>query len=432
LLGKLWKEHNYPDKDNKQFKNKYGKYGDQLNRFNQSSMTYASATGKKIMFEYVMNEGRQVQWRYGPITCAVYPLKEFDVLCLKPGGRYGALEYLVKNEHLDLICTKHVVGLIEKKWKCFAEKIFYLRFKRAIASVVAIFCASMLPRLNSGGGTFLENFLTSNIPAQVRLGFECLALILAIFKMEEELLEISFHGAVVHYSAVGAATFENISSTFCILIIYGLCGMRLFFSLDPAIEDAILAGLNIGTWINLLWFFLGFSEEFGIFVLILHEMLTHDLKTFSVISGVFLGGFSIAFHLLDEGSASFGSQIVTMVATILGDFDVSSYQSNRFPRLATGFVLLYISLLSLVLVNMLIAKMGDTYNKIVEEAEKRWTLERARLVIDIERSMSEKKKVIYGGESKRYWIVGVNPDCPTDRYIQVEEYDKLGEWSSLK
>jgi len=392
------------------------------------------------MFEHILNEQKQIQWRYGPITCAVYPLKEFDVMHTKKGDRYGALEYLVEYKHFDLISSKHVLDLIEKKWNCFAERVFYARFVRTVLFVTVVFFASMLPRLDSSGGGgdetfFYDDIRSASVLAQVRLGCECLTLLLAILKMQEELTEIPCHGGLVaHFTNTGAAGFENVASAVCILIVYLLCGLRICCPLLPHEEDAILAGLNIAAWVNLLWFFVGMSADVGICVIILHKMLTSDLKTFSIISFVFLGGFSTAFHLLGTGNGNdtLGTQVVSMVATILGDFDVSSYQSKRYPRLATALALLYISLLSLVLVNMLIAKMGDTYSKIAEQAEKRWSLERARLVIDIERSMSEKQKLSFGDESKRYWIVGINPASPNDRYIQVEEYDKLGEWSSLK
>ena len=422
LLGRLWKERRI-----------HGVFDEQLNHAEQSSMTFAAATGTQIMFEHVMNARKQVQWRYGPITCAVYPLKEFDVLHKKPGDRYGALEYLVEHEHLDLISSKHVLDLIEKKWNCFAKDVFRARFARTVLFITSIFFASMLPRLEIGGDTFYDNVSSSDVLAKVRLGCECLAFILTILKMREEFIEIRFHGIVGHFTATGAAVFENVASAVCITMVYLLCGFRLFCPLSHAEEDAVLAGLNIAAWVNLLWFFVGMSAEVGIFVIILHKMLTSDLKTFSLISFVFLGGFSTAFHLLGAGvDDHLGTQVVSMVATILGDFDVSSYQSKQFPRLATALALLYISLLSLVLVNMLIAKMGDTYSKIAEQAEKRWNLERARLVIDIERSMSATEKEGFAHESMRYWIVGINPDTPDDRYIQVEEYDKLGEWSSLK
>jgi len=388
-------------------------------------MTLAAATGNKRMFEHVMDTQKKELWQYGPITCNVYPLKEFDVLHTKHGDRYGALEYMVQHDHLDLMSSKHVLDLIDKKWNCFAKQVFYARFVRTVLFIQAIFFASLLPRLDCVGATYRETVVSSSVPAQVRLGCECLALLLATFKMYDKLIEIRFHGLITHFTNTGAAMIENIASTFCILTVYALCGLRLFHPLSTDEEDAILASLNIVAWMKLLWFFLIMSEEIGIFVIILRRMLISDLRAFSAISLVFLGGFSTAFHLLGVGSSDhLGTQVISMMAVILGDFEVSSYRSERFPRLATGLALLYISLLSLVLMNMLIAKMGDTYAKIVDQAEKRWNLERARLVIDIERSMSEEKKLSLE-ESKRYWVVGINEARPNDKYIQVEEDTKL-------
>ena len=441
LLLELWQENNIP-----------GEFSSQLNKYQQSALTYSAAIAKSgKMFRHILHKQKVVQWNYGPVTCVAYPLKELDVMQFKPGDRKGCLEYFVENEHFDLISDKLVLNLIDKKWKCFAEEEFNLRFWRTTAFICSIFLVSMLPRMeesidnnNNNNGevatlsfnSFFQIWSNGSISNYVkcRYIFEILAVLLAFYKSHEELKEMHFHGVLQHFTAQGAAVFENLASAFCIVTVFALFIFRVFFNIEAHEEDAILASLNIAAWINLLWFFVGMSPDIGIFVIILHKMIISDLKTFSLISFVFLGGFSTAFHLLgeEEGIGSLGAQVVDMMANILGDFDISSYSSKRYPHVATGLALLYIFLLSLVLVNMLIAKMGDTYSRIVEQAEKRWLLERARLVIDIERGLSDATKESIAMEHKRYWILEINNDHPTDRYLQVQNYEKLGEWSSLK
>ena len=65
---------------------------------------------------------------------------------------------------------------------------------------------------------------------------------------------------------------------------------------------------------------------------------------------------------------------------------------------------------------MLVAKMGDTYAKISEQAELRWRLEVARMVLSMERSMSEEERK---EESNKYWVIMDGGR----RYLQVEEED---------
>jgi hypothetical protein len=59
--------------------------------------------------------------------------------------------------------------------------------------------------------------------------------------------------------------------------------------------------------------------------------------------------------------------------------------------------------------------VGDTYAKISDEAESRWKLEMARMVLSMERSMSEEERI---KQENQYWVL-----MDGKRYLQVEEED---------
>ena len=63
--------------------------------------------------------------------------------------------------------------------------------------------------------------------------------------------------------------------------------------------------------------------------------------------------------------------------------------------------------------------VGDTYAKISDEAESRWKLEKARMVLSMERSMSEEERI---KQENQYWVL-----MDGKRYLQVEEED-LQHW----
>ncbi len=60
--------------------------------------------------------------------------------------------------------------------------------------------------------------------------------------------------------------------------------------------------------------------------------------------------------------------------------------------------------------------MGNTYSKINEEADRKWQLERARIIFAIENEMSFEQR---NDEKTRYWL-----ERQEKRYIQILDIDK--------
>jgi len=58
--------------------------------------------------------------------------------------------------------------------------------------------------------------------------------------------------------------------------------------------------------------------------------------------------------------------------------------------LAQSLLLAYVVLMSVLLLNTLIASMNDTYSSIAEQAEDRWVLEQARIIRSLEGEMDWK------------------------------------------
>jgi len=204
-------------------------------------------------------------------------------------------------------------------------------------------------------------------------------------------------------------------------------------------ENAWMSIATLFAWINILWFLLGFQST-GPFVIMMQKMVVSDMRTFCVISAVFVGAFAQSFTLLRDvdaagrlgntttssssdgmdGSSSSSSssssmesddpyrsyshdgvwwRVEELLCAMLGNFELTDYRStSTHPSLVTFFVLIYVILLSVVLVNMLIAKMGDTYSKISQEAELRWRLEMARMVLSLEKTMNENERSLEGNK----------------------------------
>ena len=95
---------------------------------------------------------------------------------------------------------------------------------------------------------------------------------------------------------------------------------------------------------------------------------------------IFLLGFGQSFFIIfgESGFTPLVERINSCVLVMLGTSDINDYMRGRFPALSVGILLLYIILVGILLLNLLIAMMGDTFARISDDAEKQWHLEWAR------------------------------------------------------
>jgi hypothetical protein len=127
-------------------------------------MTLSAKMGNMEMFSFLLEEEKQMQWAYGPISCFVYPLEQIDMPLALPsdklqgaGGRKKldedeeesnhprALELIVNEAHLDLLMHPRMIELIKQKWERFASRIFFQRFM-VILVYLCLFTATTIHR----------------------------------------------------------------------------------------------------------------------------------------------------------------------------------------------------------------------------------------------------------------------------------------------
>ncbi|CAF1178130.1 unnamed protein product [Didymodactylos carnosus] len=96
---------------------------------------------------------------------------------------------------------------------------------------------------------------------------------------------------------------------------------------------------------------------------------------------------------------------------MLGDFDIDYFAETTFQYLSVSLLIIYVVVVTVLLLNLLIAMMGDTYGRLIGNATQIWCLERARIVYAIENEMSTEERNL-----NRYWTI-----VDGERYFQVEE-----------
>ncbi|GMH39374.1 hypothetical protein BSKO_07272 [Bryopsis sp. KO-2023] len=186
--------------------------------------------------------------------------------------------------------------------------------------------------------------------------------------------------------------------------------------------STILAVASIMMWWKVLYYMRSFKRT-GPLVIIIGNII-QDMATFLVLSFLVLFGFGVAFFVLyrhirhadistedlslqdekelDNIMTSFGDlprTLATMFAFMLGDFDLEViYNINRdgvpSPNKWTGvfFFVVYMFAMAVILLNLLIAVMGDSFDRIKNMEETEFLKARAMAIDDVETMLSEKKK----------------------------------------
>ncbi|XP_053177525.1 transient receptor potential cation channel subfamily V member 1-like [Scomber japonicus] len=204
-------------------------------------------------------------------------------------------------------------------------------------------------------------------------------------------------------------------------------------------------------WINVLYYTRGF-KQMGMYNVMMQRMILGDILHFLCFYSVFLFGFSAAIVALIDDSPGNATRARGMT------FDMETfkckrptYNDLRFTTLElfkftigmgdleftdhvqykeVFYILLisYIVLTYILLLNMLIALMGNTVERISEESENIWNLRRAMTILDLERSLPRSlMRKMNPGVSKMLCVRNEKNECR--RFFRVEEMN-WRQWRS--
>uniref|UniRef100_A0A7S3BQR6 Ion transport domain-containing protein n=1 Tax=Haptolina ericina TaxID=156174 RepID=A0A7S3BQR6_9EUKA len=149
-------------------------------------------------------------------------------------------------------------------------------------------------------------------------------------------------------------------------------------------------------WVRSLQYAIELSETVGVLVIILGEMLVEDVRAFSVVLIILTFGFGFALvGLLPNNSAPYNSQYtysfyIPLWALVGAPPDLEqiaslenmlAHESPTHP-IAVMVLWVYLFVAGLVLVNLLIAAMTSTYERVKEESQLYWQFERTKVILE--------------------------------------------------
>ena len=248
---------------------------------------------------------------------------------------------------------------------------------------------------------------------------------LYVISFAGEMKRLGFHMFVQTWSSVPGRVLFAVS---CLLV---MASVPLRFMCWPRMEDKLIAVAMFLTPMHFLFFCRGFKAV-GPFVIMIYKMIVSDLLCFGLIYLMFVLGFAQAFFVIfrthkDPSSNIFFSGVIDSVMTMflmsINDFgDVyKEFDNTDHPILCKFLFLAYMIVVAVLLVNMLIAMMGHTYEDIASRPNE-WLRQWARIVLIVERGLQKEERLNYQEKYSEYrngsrvfivkWETSVSPAVP--------------------
>ncbi|XP_075053058.1 transient receptor potential cation channel subfamily V member 3-like [Mixophyes fleayi] len=357
----------------------------------------AAKTGKMEMLKYILSREikekenrvlsrRFTDWAYGPVSSSLYDLNDVDTC-----SQNSILEMVVYNTNIDnrhdLLALQPLHALLQMKWEKFARYMFFMSF---IFSIVFNLVFTLV-YYRQRGDQAVHTLNLSSMNGLLELIAHVFIMICATYVIIQEGAAIFWVRPSDLKSVVSDAWFHILFFIQAVLVILSM--FCYVFGAQEYLAFYVLA-MALG-WTNMLYYTRGF-QSLGIYSVMIQNVIVNDVLKFLFVYILFLFGFGVALASLiercaagEDCSAYNGFRMATMelfkLTIGLGDLEIQ--QNSKYPVLFLILLIVYVILTFVLLLNMLIALMGETVEKIYKESENIWKLQRARTILEFEKSL---------------------------------------------
>ncbi|XP_011358120.1 transient receptor potential cation channel subfamily V member 3 isoform X2 [Pteropus vampyrus] len=359
----------------------------------------AAKMGKAEILKYILSREikekplrrlsrKFTDWAYGPVSSSLYDLTNVDTTTDN-----SVLEIIVYNTNIDnrheMLTLEPLHTLLHMKWKKFAKYMFFLSFCFYFFYNITLTLVSYYrPRekevcgLVVGGMGWSELQELGATPLQLFFPFWSQGI--AIFLLRPSDLQ----------SILSDAWFHFVFFVQAVLVILSV--FLYLFAYKEYLACLVLA-MALG-WANMLYYTRGF-QSMGMYSVMIQKVILHDVLKFLFVYIVFLLGFGVALASLIEkcpddkkdcsSYGSFSDAVLELFKLTIGLGDLNIQQNSKYPILFLFLLITYVILTFVLLLNMLIALMGETVENISKESERIWRLQRARTILEFEKMLPE-------------------------------------------
>uniref|UniRef100_A0A8D0AYQ7 Transient receptor potential cation channel, subfamily V, member 4 n=1 Tax=Sander lucioperca TaxID=283035 RepID=A0A8D0AYQ7_SANLU len=380
-----------------------------FNNDGMSPLMMAAKMGKIGVFQHIIRreikdeEVRHLSrkfkdWAYGPVYSSLYDLSSLDTCGEEP----SVLEILVynsrnENRH-EMLAVEPINELLRAKWQKFAAVTFYISVvSYLITMIIFTLVAYYRPTQETVGPPY--PYTTSF--DYLRMAGEIITLASGIFFFLTNIKDLFLKKCPGVKSLFIDGSFQLLYFIYSVLIIVTAA---LYLSGIKDYVAVMVFALVLG-WMNTLYFTRGLKLT-GTYSIMIQKILFKDLFRFLLVYVLFMIGYASALVSLltvcpppgteCEGGCptypkcrdqdTFSVFLLDLFKLTIGMGDLDMIQSAQYPAVFLILLVTYIILTFVLLLNMLIALMGETVGQVSKESKKIWKLQWATTILDIERS----------------------------------------------
>ncbi|XP_067862361.1 transient receptor potential cation channel subfamily V member 4 [Heptranchias perlo] len=415
-----------------------------LNNDGLSPLKMAAKLGKIGVFQHIIR--REIKdesarhlsrkfrdWAYGPVSSSLYDLSAIDTC----GEEVSLLEILVYNGKMEnryeMLAVEPINELFRDKWKKFGAVSFYLSVISYLTAMV-IFTLIAYYRPSEGKPPYQYKTTVDYL----RMAGEIITVVTAIFFFFTNVKDLFLKKCPGVNSMFIDGSFQLLYFIYSILV---LVSAGLYLAGEESYLAVMVFALVLG-WINTLYFTRGLKLT-GTYSIMIQKILVKDLFRFLLVYVLFMIGFTsalvsllmtcpsddVTLHTCDitsdspnctsstypicRDNLSFSKFLLELFRLTIGMGDLDVINNAKFPIVFVILLVSYIILTFVLLLNMLIALMGETVGQVSKKSKQIWKLQWATTILDIERSFPVfLRKAFRSGEMV---TVGINSDGTPDR-----------------
>ncbi|XP_064024227.1 transient receptor potential cation channel subfamily V member 4 isoform X3 [Pogoniulus pusillus] len=409
-----------------------------LNNDGLSPLMMAAKTGKIGIFQHIIRReivdedtrhlSRKFKdWAYGPVYSSLYDLSSLDTC----GEEVSVLEILVYNSKIEnrheMLAVEPINELLRDKWRKFGAVSFYISVISYLSAMI-IFTLVAYYRPMEGPPPYPYTTTVDYL----RLAGEIITLLTGILFFFTNIKDLLMKKCPGVNSFFIDGSFQLLYFIYSVLVIVSA---GLYLGGIEAYLAVMVFALVLG-WMNALYFTRGLKLT-GTYSIMIQKILFKDLFRFLLVYLLFMIGYASALvSLLNpcpssescskeqsnctvptypscRDSQTFSTFLLDLFKLTIGMGDLEMLESAKYPAVFIILLVTYIILTFVLLLNMLIALMGETVGQVSKESKHIWKLQWATTILDIERSFPVfLRKAFRSGEMV---TVGKGTDGTPDR-----------------
>ncbi|TSR04333.1 Transient receptor potential cation channel subfamily V member 4 [Bagarius yarrelli] len=370
-----------------------------LNNDGMSPLMMAAKLGKIGVFQHIIrreikdDEVRHLcrkfkDWAYGPVYSSLYDLSYLDTC----GEDVSVLEILVYNSRIEnrheMLAVEPINELLRAKWQKFASMTFYIS---VVSYLITMIIFTLVAYYRPSGGSPPYPYVTTG--DKLRLAGELITLSSGLFFFLSNIKDLFLKKCPAVSSLFIDGSFQLLYFVYSVLV---LVTAALYLAGVQAYVMVMVCALVLG-WMNSLYFTRGFKLT-GTYSIMIQKILFKDLFRFLLVYVLFMIGYASALvSLLNQcppnstdtswditkrsycrDTAAFSTFLLDLFKLTIGLGDLEELlQGMQYPAVCLILVVTYIVLSFVLLLNMLIALMGQTVSKVSKQSKKIWKLQRS-------------------------------------------------------